>query len=397
MTRRTALTRNIVLLGLVSLVTDTSSEMILPLLPLYITALGGTGLVVGLIGGLADSTASLFKMLGGWWADRWGRKKPLVAAGYGLSAVMKVGIALASSWPVLAAVVAAERVGKGVRTAPRDTILARSAGGRTGRAFGLHRAMDTAGAVLGTLLAFALLWGLGLKMTSIFLVAAGVAIFALIPLVPVVDPPDSPVRRPLWRGLKTLPPGLLTFLPLAGLFALANFSYMFFILRAREGVGESLGVSPEAAVLLLYLLFTVVYAAVSWPAGRLADRVGKPPVVAAGYGILGVTALGFATGGPAWVYWLLFAGYGAAQALTEGPQRALVSDLARRGEEGVALGAYHGLTTLLHLPAGFVAGVLWDAVGGFSPFLLSGFLGLAAAGGLVQWKGREGEVPASSR
>ena len=225
--------RNIYLLGLVSLLNDASSEIIQPILPLFIASLGAGGVAVGLIGGLSDGLPSLLKVVSGCWSDRMGRRKPLVAAGYGISAAGKLFLAIAASWQQVLVLKTLERSGKGVRSAPRDAIIAESASreGR-GRGFGIHRALDSLGAVIGSVLAY-LLWQGGMDFRTIFVVAGIVAFVALLPLIPVREKSRSPVCT-IRPDLSEISPDLRQFIAISSLFALANFSYMFFILRATD-------------------------------------------------------------------------------------------------------------------------------------------------------------------
>jgi len=280
--------KNILLLGFVSLLNDISSEIIQPILPLFIASLGGSSLAVGLIGGISDGLPSLLKILAGYGSDRLGKRKPLVVAGYALSAMGKLFLPAAATWQQVFLLKTLERSGKGVRSAPRDAMISESAQeGRRGRGFGLHRSMDSTGAVIGSILAY-LLWQYGMSYSSIFMVAGVLSVVALFPFYRVKESfraPSCNVR------LKTsdLSPELRRFLVIASLFALGNFSYMFFILRAQ---GLFSGALAVAAPLLLYALFNLVYAIMAMPAGIWSDRVGRRKVLAMGYGLFALTALG---------------------------------------------------------------------------------------------------------
>ncbi len=363
--------RNIYLLGLVSLLNDASSEIIQPILPLFLASLGAGGLAVGLIGGLADGLPSLFKLLSGYWSDRLRRRKPLVAAGYAISAVGKLLLTLAFSWQHVFILKTIERSGKGVRSAPRDAIIAESAPreGR-GRGFGVHRALDSLGAVVGSLLAY-LLWQGGMDYRTIFLVAGSVAFVALIPLIPVKEVSRSPVG-PLRPALSNIPPGLGPFVAIASLFALGNTSYMFFILRAQEFFSGSMAVG---APLLLYVLFNLVYAIFSIPCGSWSDRVGRKRVLTIGYLLFALVSLGFALVASAPGLVLLFALYGLVFAIVDGAERAFVSDLCHQDVRGTGLGVYYGAVGVSAIASGLVAGALWQGFGHEATFLF----GAAAA------------------
>lgn len=355
---------NVILLGIVSFINDTSSKIIVPLLPLFIAQLGGGGLAVGLIAGLSDSAASLAKLLAGYWSDRLGRRKPFVLVGYALSALAKLLLALAGSWPQVLTLRVAERLGKGVRSAPRDAILAASTEkSHRGRGFGLHRAMDSGGALLGTLLVLVLYWFFDLGFTQIFLIAGLLGFFSLAPLWFVRERGDGrPPIRPRLQ-FSTLPPALRRFMFIAFTYALANFSYMFFVLRAEGLFEERLAV---AMPLLLYALYQLSFTLFAIPAGILSDRIGRRAVLLAGYCLFTLLCLGFMIAESLPALLLLFLLYGVNYALVEATERTLVSDLAPESERGTALGVYHMTTSLAAFPAGLLAGMLWDLSPGYT-------------------------------
>jgi MFS family permease len=364
--------RNIYLLGLVSLLNDASSEIIQPILPLFIASLGAGGLAIGLIGGLADGLPSLLKLLSGYWSDMMKRRKPLVAAGYTLSAAGKLLLALSSSWQQVFLLKTIERSGKGIRSAPRDAIIAESASreGR-GRGFGVHRALDSFGAVVGSAVAY-LLWQAGMDFRTIFLVAGAVAFLALLPLVPVREgrrPPASCIRP-------HLSPEIAPFVGVASLFALGNFSYMFFILRAQGFFSGELAIG---APILLYILFNLVYTIFSIPSGAWSDRVGRKKVLTLGYLLFAVTSLGFALVSSAPALILLFVLYGLVFALVDGAERAFVSDLCGAEARGTGLGAYYAAVGVAAIASGLVAGALWQGIGPEATFLFGAAAAVAAS------------------
>ncbi|MBN1236309.1 MAG: MFS transporter [Methanotrichaceae archaeon] len=372
--------KNILLLGFVSLLNDISSEIIQPVLPLFIASLGGGSLVVGLIGGISEGLPSLLKVLAGCWSDRLGKRKPLVVAGYALSALGKLFLPAAASWQQVFLLKTLERSGKGVRSAPRDAMISESADiSNRGRGFGLHRAMDSTGAVIGSILAY-LLWQGGLSYSSIFMVAGVLALLALLPFYRVRESfraPNCEIRL----KLSDISPDLRRFLLIACLFALGNFSYMFFILRAQ---GLFSGAEAVAAPLLLYVLFNLVYAALAMPIGIWSDRVGRKKVLALGYALFALTALGFATVTSLAGLIALFALYGLVYALVDGSERAYISDLSPGSLRGSSLGLYYGAIGVTAILSSLLAGALWAWWGAEATFLFGAGAAALAAVGLVE-------------
>jgi len=365
---------NIIVLGVASMLTDISTEMIFPLFPLFtVEVLGASAAAIGLIEGIAESTASLLKVASGWWSDKIRRRKPIIIAGYGLSTVVKPALAVAASWPHALAVRFADRVGKGVRTSPRDALIADSTRKKVrGKAFGLHRALDTVGAVVGPAIAFLLLPILGYR--GVFLIAAIPAIISVLVLVLFVKEVKKgrKISRPIIRGV-SFSPEFKLYLGIAAIFAIGNFSWAFFILAAK-----SLGIAAEYTI-LLYMLYNLIYALTSLPAGLLSDRVGRRPVIAFGYAIFGVTCVGFALIGSAWLAIFLFALYGLFKGITDGVQKAYVSDLVAPQVRGTAMGAFDTAVGLAAFPASFVVGIIWYSVGAWAAFTYGAVLSFAAA------------------
>ncbi|MDD4447286.1 MAG: MFS transporter [Methanothrix sp.] len=367
--------KNILLLGFVSLLNDISSEIILPILPLFIASLGGGSMAVGLIGGISDGLPSLLKVLAGYGSDLLGKRKPLVVAGYALSAVGKLLLPVASSWQQVFLLKTLERSGKGVRSAPRDAMISESAQeGRRGRGFGLHRSMDSTGAVIGSILAY-LLWQGGMSYSSIFMVAGVLSVVALLPFYRVKESFRSPNCKVI-LNLSELSPQLRRFLVIAGIFALGNFSYMFFILRAQ---GLFSGAEAVAAPLLLYALFNLVYAALAMPVGIWSDRVGRRKVLALGYVLFALTALGFALVTSLSGLISLFALYGLVYALVDGSERAYVSDLCSVSLRGSSLGLYYGAIGVSAIISSILAGALWAWWGAEATFLFGAGAAMLAA------------------
>lgn len=362
-------------LGWVSLCTDISSEAVYPLTPVFLTrVLGAPAWAVGLIEGVAESTASLLKLFSGRLSDRSGRRKPLAVAGYGLGAISKPLIALAGSWPQVLGARFLDRVGKGLRAAPRDALIAEScAPEQRGRAFGFHRSMDTTGAVLGPLLGWAFLHFCPGAFRSLYALAfvpaaLGVLVLALaVREKPKVAATAAAPAQPkfTWRGLSA---PYRRYLLIVALFGLGNSSDAFLLLRA-----QSVGIRPEQS-LLLYAAFNMVEACLALVAGRLSDRVGRRPLLALGYAVFAATYLGFALlhrlPSPTVAVWILFGLYGLYSTLTQGVQKALVSDLVHPARRGAETGAFHMLAGLAALPASLLAGALYSRVSPSAPFLV---------------------------
>jgi len=372
---------NVIITGITSFLTDISSEMIYPLLPLYLTTqLGASPAIVGLIEGIAESLASLLKVFSGYISDRVQKRKGLAMLGYASSTVGKFLLFLSTSWVWVLGGRIVDRFGKGVRTAPRDALIADStAKERRGRAFGLHRALDTAGAVVGVGLAYYFLTTRQGDYKAVFLyslipAALGVAVLSLARETKAVKATAS--ERPLSFNWSALPTRLKAFLAVVLLFTLGNSSNQFLLLRAKN-----LGFTPES-VLLLYMAYNIIYALFSYPAGRLSDRIGRKSLLVAGYIFYGLVYFGFALVRAASYLWLLFAAYGLYIALTEGVQKALMADLAPVELRATLIGLHATFVGIGLFPASFLAGVLWDAFGAPAPFYFGGAMGLLAALGL---------------
>lgn len=378
---RTALTPNVRALGAVSFLTDVSTEMVYPLLPLFLTRTLGAGTAfVGLVEGVAETTASLLKLFSGWLSDRLGRRKALVVWGYGLSSATRPLMAVAfAPWHVLATRFL-DRIGKGVRTAPRDALIADSVpAGSRGAAFGFHRAMDHAGAVVGPLLAFLLLPFLGNNYRGVFWLASIPALLCVLALLFGVRE-MAPQSRQATLPLLTLRPYSSRFrgyLVVLALFTLGNSSDAFLLLRARET-----GVS-DAAVPLLWAALHVVKSSSSFTAGILSDRVGRRGAIVAGWLVYAAVYAGFAMATSAAAIWGLFLVYGLYFGLTEGVEKALVADLVPAELRGSAFGLYNTAIGIAALPASLLTGALWQA---FGPAVAFGAgAGLAVLAAVALW------------
>jgi MFS family permease len=369
-------TRNVFLLGVVSFVADIASEMAYPLIPVFLTStLGAPVAALGAIEGVAEGTASSLKVASGWLSDRVGRRKGLVMAGYGLSAVGKALLALAFAWPQVFAARFVDRFGKGVRTSPRDALIADDTPPEVlGRAFGFHRALDTAGAVLGPLIALLLVGGWGLSIRWVLLLALAPAAVSVVLLSLVRDTPAKAAAQADGAPAPgQAPAAYWAFLGIVLLFSVGNSSDTFLILRARD-VGLSVSL-----VVVAYVAFNVSYSLLSTPAGILSDHVDRRLLFTLGLLIFGFVYLGFAwLPSKAWV-WPLFVVYGCYMGLTEGVGRALVAEAAPSGRRGTFLGLYHTSIGLAAVLASTMAGVLWQTVDPAAPIAVGAGLAFVAA------------------
>lgn len=368
---------NIILLGIVSFLVDASSEMIMPILPMFIVTLGGAGLVVGLIGGLGDSIASVLTVFSGYWSDKFGKRKPFVFSGYAASATSKILLAISLTWQHVFLFRSLERAGKGLRTAPRDAIIADSAINMRGKAFGIHRAMDTGGAIVGSILAFVLFWFFNLEFRTIFLIAAAIAFISILPLLFVKERKRKVGKRSMKVSFKALPTSFRLFIIIATIFALGNFSYMFFILRAQQFFQGRMAV---ALPIMLYVWFNIVYTTFSIPSGALSDKVGRKNVLTLGYSLFGVACAGFALFYSLTSLIVLFGLYGLVYALVDGNQRSFASDFVEEELRGTALGTFHAAIGIAALPASLIAGFLWDFFGSTASFYYGCVLSLVSTG-----------------
>jgi MFS family permease len=373
------ITRNVFLLGLVSLFTDLSSQMVFPLIPLYLVSVLGCGAsVVGICEGAAEATASLIKVLSGYLSDRIRKRKLFVLIGYSLSAVTKPLFALARVWPAVIGVRVIERIGKGIRAAPRDALVAESVDQSVrGKAYGFHRAMDGLGSVLGALLAFLLLSATGSDYARIFLLA-GIPGIAAVPFILLIKEPAAEQRPraqiPSMRvSFRALPRNLRLLIIAASVFHLGHFGYAFLLLRANN-----IGLTDQTAI-LLYVLFYVVYVIAAIPAGMLSDRIGRRPVLMASYLVFAIVSLGLIFTSTLQEVLPFFAIYGISFAMFDGVQRAYVVDFAPEHLRATTLGTFHTAIGLVALPGGYIAGMLWDRIGPEATFLYGLVLAIVAS------------------
>lgn len=367
---------NILLLGLVSLFTDLSSQMVFPLLPLFLTsALGAQAYIVGLVEGAAETTASLLRIVSGYWSDKTKKRKPFILLGYSLSTITKPLFAFANVWFFVLFVRVIERIGKGIRTVPRDALVAESSDASVrGKAFGLQRAMDGIGSMLGAVMAFLLLPVLGFRNTFLFaflpgILAVGAILFVKEKTAPVTEKSTNITIK---LSFKELSQNLRVFILSASLFSLGHFGYAFLLLRA-----QNIGLANETAV-FLYMLFYLSHSLFSVPSGILSDKIGRKAVLGMGYVLFVALAVGLYFARDIYTLLLCFLAYGVFYAMIDGVQRAFVVDLSPAHLKATALGTFHAATGLVALPAAFVIGLIWERLSPEVAFLYGAFFALAA-------------------
>jgi len=371
--------RNIIILGLTSLLTDISSEMVYPLVPLFLASLGSGPAILGLVEGIAESTASLLKVFSGYWSDRLGRRKPLAIIGYAGSTVGKGLLAIATNWTIVLAGRVADRMGKGIRTAPRDALIADSAEeGKRGKAFGLHRAMDTAGAVGGVAIAILIVNVSGPDVRRVIVWSLVPAVIGVALLFWVRDVRFDTISRTTSASfhLSAIPSPLRRFLLVSFIFSLGNSSNTFLLLRASN---EQV---PVTGVLFLYLAYNIAYSVFSYPAGKLSDRLGRKSILVAGYTTYAAVYLGMAVlpSHAGYIsFLLLFCLYGLYSGLTDGVEKALVVDLVGAPMRATAIGLHATIVGAGLLPASLIAGQLWSLLGPAAPFAFGGGMALFSA------------------
>lgn len=368
------ITTNIVLLGLASLLTDASGEIITAILPLFLTSLGAGAIIIGLVAGISEAGISIFKVLSGWLSDKTGKRKPFIVFGYAFASFSKLFIALATTWPMILIFRPLERFGKGVRDPPRDALMAETTERAVhGKVFGVHKALDNTGAIIGAVLAFIFLQYLGFSFNISIFIAAIIAFTALIPLFFLKEQIKQRKRVTLKVGLRNLSPKFKKFLFIVTLFALGHFSYMFFLLKAEATFHN------YTTPLLLYLFFIVPYTLFTIPGGMLSDKIGRKNILIIGYSLFVLTFLGFAFISSTFTQFAyLFALFGLAKALVEPNQRALAADLASK-ELGTSMGTFYMAIGLAALPASLIAGVLWEAFSPTATFLYGAIISAIAA------------------
>ncbi|WP_275983516.1 MFS transporter [Paenibacillus hamazuiensis] len=369
----------IVVLGFVSFFTDLSSNMIVPILPLYLTAVLHVQVgSIGIIEGIAESTASILKLFSGWITDRTGKYKLLMFIGYGLSNLTKPLFALSATWGQVLMIRFSDRFGKGIRTSPRDALVADSATKEErGKAFGFRRAMDALGAALGPLAAFGILALSANNYRLVFwlsvipgLIAVALIVFFLKEKKQGKDRKEAAPPKLTFRNLNRR---FISFALISTLFAVANFSDAFLALRAQDA-----GMLP-ALIPLAFFAFNMSSSIFSMPVGMLSDRIGRRPVLISGFVIFAVIYFGFGMAKSAAWIWALFILYGLYYAFTDGIQKAYIADIVPEGQRGTAMGTYNAMIGIAALPASIIAGYLWQTFGPMAAFGTSSVIALLAA------------------
>jgi MFS family permease len=384
------LPRNVWAIGLTSFLMDISSEMVINILPLFLSnVLGVKTNIIGVIEGVAESTASLLKLFSGWLSDKLHARKWLAVVGYGISAISKPFFYFANTWGMVAGVRWADRVGKGIRIAPRDALVADSINKeQRGFAFGFHRAADTAGALLGILIALGIVWA---AQTNALALEAPtfrtIVLFSLFPAALAVltlalgakDVPVSSQREAPKFAFRTLGKPFTIFMVIISIFTIGNSSDAFLVLRAQERGLSVIG------VLGMLASFNLVYTLISTPAGSLSDRIGRRKLIIGGWLVYAAIYFGFGLAEKGWQIWALYIIYGAYYGLSYGTSLALIADLVPDNLRGIAYGTYNAMVGLLAFPASAIAGILWQGVGTWSgfgasaPFIFGGSMALIAA------------------
>lgn len=373
--------RNIFFLGLISFFMDISSEMVYPIIPLYlVSAFGATPAIVGIIEGIAESTASLLKVFSGYVTDRYKCKKPIAFIGYATGFIYKLALLFASSWAGILTARVIDRLGKGIRTAPRDVLVSESADkNEMGKSFGIHKALDMAGSAIGILLAYLLLRKLGNNQADykmIFAVSVIPTVLALFMFVFVKEkkePRNPKIREHFWKNFSALDGRLKLYLLVVFLFTLGNSSNSFLLLRAK-----SAGFN-DTNVILLYFLYNLTVSILSVPFGKLSDKIGRKQILTAGYLLFSIVYLGFAFATKSGTFIIIFLVYGIFTAMTAGVERALIAEISPIELKGTMLGLHSTIAGIALLPASVVCGFLWESFGSTVPFVFGASMSALAA------------------
>ena len=363
-------------LSIVSFLNDISSEIISAILPFLLTSLGASGVIIGLVGGLREAVSRIFQVFFGYFSDRIGKRKIFVVSGYGISAMFKFVLFASTNWFSASVSAVLERLGKAVRTAPRDAMISEAMPKTKGKGFGIHRTMDTLGAIVGSMIAFFLVYQLEWGLYKIILLSATVSILSLVPFRFIRDMKKKGENYSLILSVKRLSHEFRVFLLISQPYFFACFSYMFIVLYAENfvGISQALG---------LYVFFNIIYAVFAIPMGELSDKIGRKKVIALGYLIYSISILGFLFVKDIFSLLLLFGTYGLSYAILEVNQKAFVTELSKL--RATALGVYNTVSGISLIIAGIVAGLLWDVAGEFL-FVYRAVLSTISVFLLMLWK-----------
>lgn len=371
---------NIIFLGLVSFFTDLSTEMVYPLIPLYLTsAFGATPAIVGIIEGIAESLASLLKVFSGYISDKFQKKKALAFSGYATGLIYKVALLLAGSWFGVLIARIIDRFGKGIRTSPRDVLVSESADKNAmGKSFGIHKALDMAGAALGILATYFLLRGAdgNIDYSRIFIISIIPAILGLCMFFFIKEKKELrriSAKEPFWKNIRQVDGQLKLYLFVVFLFTLGNSSNSFLLLKAKAAGFD------DVSVVLLYFIYNIIASALSIPFGKLSDRIGRKKLLVAGYIVFALCYLGFGFAGSPLQMVVVFALYGAYTAMVAGVERAFVAEVSPSAVKGTMLGLHSTITGIALLPASVIAGLLWNHFGATVPFVFGACMSFLAA------------------
>ena len=369
------LEKNVFFMGLTSFFTDTSTKMVYSIMPLFLLSIGASKTNISLIEGIAESTASLLKALSGVWSDRIGKNKPFMIVGYGLTALITPFYANVVSPIQVLFLRFIERVGKGLRTAPRDSLISASVtNSDAGRNFGFHKAMDNSGAILGPLAAFVLLYFFPFNYGNIFLFATIPAIMGVVTIIAFIkevhsDKPHSNVKFAFNR----LPKKFWFFLCVVFVFSLGNSSDALLLVKTSETGIKS------AYIPFVYMIFNMVSVLFAIPIGKLSDKIGRDKLIIAGFLVYALVYFLFGRYNNIGIFIVLFILYGFYSALTDTSQKAMISDLVSKDLKGTGYGLYHAVIGITLLPASLIAGLLYDKVDSSIPFYFGAVMALFAA------------------